>query len=286
MNTNPDRDPESDGLDEILIPVNFGPFDPDAGTFANVITDDELYGIHSRVGPKGATLTFIADSCHSGTIGRKTRLDLQVAEIKMDELRKKQLSDADRKKAEAELQRFQVRGVPKWEGVRGNVDTFPGLLAVTDAADLNALRKVLARHVSEPQFQEKMRNLSKRWAAQVGRNSKDPDAQAARGVVVLSAVGPNQTTPEKTFPTGNGAKWYGTFTFTLNQVLSEQPNLTGDQAIARVLQIYGAPPEIRDATPRIDAERSLASRPLFGGQVQEAKRSAQRGSVRDRPSKP
>lgn len=54
-------DEEQDGFDEIVCPFDIG-----SGRW---ITDDEMYGLFSRKA-SGASIVFIADSCHSGTIGR------------------------------------------------------------------------------------------------------------------------------------------------------------------------------------------------------------------------
>jgi metacaspase-1 len=38
--------------------------------WGNLILDDELYGLFAEITKKGATVVFISDSCHSGTIGK------------------------------------------------------------------------------------------------------------------------------------------------------------------------------------------------------------------------
>ena len=59
----PDMDgDEPDRRDEVLCPVDFEDGE-------NLITDDELRGIFLKLA-KGATLVFISDSCHSGTVFR------------------------------------------------------------------------------------------------------------------------------------------------------------------------------------------------------------------------
>lgn len=60
----PDRDgDEPDKRDEALCPVDMGT------DGANLIIDDELHAIFSRIN-KGATILFVTDTCHSGTVFR------------------------------------------------------------------------------------------------------------------------------------------------------------------------------------------------------------------------
>ena len=39
-------------------------------TWQNLILDDELYDMFSKITAKGATVVFVSDSCHSGTVGK------------------------------------------------------------------------------------------------------------------------------------------------------------------------------------------------------------------------
>lgn len=62
-----DGDELSDGLDEIIIPHDF--------SWDLPLTDDQIHAIFSQI-PEGAYLTFVCDSCHSGTMTRGvTRFD-------------------------------------------------------------------------------------------------------------------------------------------------------------------------------------------------------------------
>jgi hypothetical protein len=249
LNRNPLQDPENgDGLDEILLPADYGTFDPGTGTFHNAIADDDIYEILKQVDRKGAFMTVIADSCHSGTIGRSIRLKLVSVNAGPQVV---------------------MRGVPLIQTPRGSVETFPAILAVHDADDLNALRRVLAPQVSEKQFAIKMRALREKFAdaQQKGKDKKDPDALAVRGVVTLSAVKPDQTTPEMVFTTPNrDVKWYGAFTYALAHILSSDANLTADQATEKVRQFYKSK-RIEDCTPQVDADAAFRIKALFGGMV-------------------
>ena len=66
---NPD-DPEPDGFDEIFLPSDIGDWDGDAQRVKNSIVDDEIRGWLDRIRRRGATVWFVADSCHSGTLSR------------------------------------------------------------------------------------------------------------------------------------------------------------------------------------------------------------------------
>ena len=50
------------------------PYDADdkssTRTWQNMILDDELYDMFSKITAKGATVVFVSDSCHSGTVGK------------------------------------------------------------------------------------------------------------------------------------------------------------------------------------------------------------------------
>src|SRR5262245_50499573 len=63
-------DPEPDGLDEIFLPADIGPWDGKKGTVVNAIIDDELRAWTKAITDRGASLFLIADCCHSGTILR------------------------------------------------------------------------------------------------------------------------------------------------------------------------------------------------------------------------
>lgn len=61
---------EDDGLDEIFLPRDTGTWDPVRKVVPNAIVDDELHEWTGRILATGASLWFIADSCHSGTLLR------------------------------------------------------------------------------------------------------------------------------------------------------------------------------------------------------------------------
>jgi len=66
---NPD-DPEPDGFDEIFLPSDIGEWDGSTNKVKNSIVDDEIRGWLDAIRRRGATVWFVADSCHSGTLSR------------------------------------------------------------------------------------------------------------------------------------------------------------------------------------------------------------------------
>ena len=62
--------PEPDGLDEIFLPVDIGPWDGSVGSVKNAIRDDELGLAIDAIRQKGAFVWAVFDACHSGNITR------------------------------------------------------------------------------------------------------------------------------------------------------------------------------------------------------------------------
>lgn len=68
----PALDPETelDGLDELFLPVDIGPWSDEIGTVQNALIDDEIGRLIDSVRDKGADVWAVFDSCHSGTVTR------------------------------------------------------------------------------------------------------------------------------------------------------------------------------------------------------------------------
>jgi hypothetical protein len=68
----PAADPagEPDGLDELFLPVDIGPWSDSVGHVENALTDDEIAGLIGALRAKGADVFAVFDSCHSGTVTR------------------------------------------------------------------------------------------------------------------------------------------------------------------------------------------------------------------------
>lgn len=68
----PAHDPEAelDGLDELFLPVDIGPWSDDVGAVENALVDDEIGKLIDSIRAKGADVWAVFDSCHSGTVTR------------------------------------------------------------------------------------------------------------------------------------------------------------------------------------------------------------------------
>lgn len=65
-----DPDSELDGLDELFLPVDIGPWNDSVGQVENALVDDEIGAMLDALTAKGADVWVVFDSCHSGTATR------------------------------------------------------------------------------------------------------------------------------------------------------------------------------------------------------------------------
>lgn len=79
-----DPSTELDGLDELFLPVDIGPWTRTSGTVENALVDDEIGTLVDRILDKGADIWVVFDSCNSGTVTR-------AADLADDEVRTRQL---------------------------------------------------------------------------------------------------------------------------------------------------------------------------------------------------
>jgi hypothetical protein len=61
---------ELDGLDELFLPVDIGPWSDQIGAVENALVDDEIGALIDGLRAKGANVWAVFDSCHSGTVTR------------------------------------------------------------------------------------------------------------------------------------------------------------------------------------------------------------------------
>lgn len=68
----PAKDPKSeiDGLDELFLPIDIGPWEYSTGKVENALVDDEIGARIAALRAKGANVWAVFDSCHSGTVTR------------------------------------------------------------------------------------------------------------------------------------------------------------------------------------------------------------------------
>ncbi|TNF18188.1 MAG: caspase family protein [Rhodobacteraceae bacterium] len=76
----PAADPASelDGLDEIFLPVDIGPWEDTVGQVQNALVDDEIGAMIDAIRARGADVWVVFDSCHSGTATRAAPSDEEV----------------------------------------------------------------------------------------------------------------------------------------------------------------------------------------------------------------
>lgn len=61
---------ELDGLDELFLPADIGPWSNQVGAVENALVDDEIGALIDGLRAKGANVWAVFDSCHSGTVTR------------------------------------------------------------------------------------------------------------------------------------------------------------------------------------------------------------------------
>ncbi|MEO0939338.1 MAG: caspase family protein [Pseudomonadota bacterium] len=61
---------EVDGLDEMFLPTDIGPWNDTVGAVENGLVDDEIGTLIGALRAKGATVWAVFDACHSGTVTR------------------------------------------------------------------------------------------------------------------------------------------------------------------------------------------------------------------------
>lgn len=65
-----DPEAEPDGLDELFLPTDIGPWSDTVGAVENGLVDDEIAGLIAGLRAKGADVWVVFDSCYSGTVTR------------------------------------------------------------------------------------------------------------------------------------------------------------------------------------------------------------------------
>jgi hypothetical protein len=77
-----DPSTELDGLDELFLPVDIGPWSDQVGEVQNALVDDEIGALIDGLRAKGADVWAVFDSCHSGTATRAVETeDVRVRQL-------------------------------------------------------------------------------------------------------------------------------------------------------------------------------------------------------------
>lgn len=102
-----DPSTEIDGLDEMFLPVDIGPWNDTVGTVENALVDDEIGQLIGALREKGATVWAVFDACHSGTVTRAAPSNGE--DVRMRKLSPDALGVPDAVMADAE---GQARALP------------------------------------------------------------------------------------------------------------------------------------------------------------------------------
>ncbi|HSF63841.1 MAG TPA: caspase family protein, partial [Paracoccaceae bacterium] len=100
-----DPDAELDGLDELFLPVDIGPWNDSVGQVENALVDDEIGAMLDALTAKGADVWVVFDSCHSGTATR-------AAPSGEDEVRMRQLPPEALGLAPDQVEEAATRALP------------------------------------------------------------------------------------------------------------------------------------------------------------------------------
>lgn len=66
----PEDEPETDGMDQVILPGDVGAYDPIKRTLRNAIVDDVIGRKIAAIRARGAFVWAVIDACHSGTVTR------------------------------------------------------------------------------------------------------------------------------------------------------------------------------------------------------------------------
>lgn len=61
---------ETDGLDELFLPIDIGPWNDTVGAVSNALVDDEIGALIDTLRARGADVWAVFDACYSGTVTR------------------------------------------------------------------------------------------------------------------------------------------------------------------------------------------------------------------------
>lgn len=193
---------KADGLEEIFLPIDIGPWEDSVGAVKNALVDHELGRAVTAIRAKGARVWVVIDACHSGTMTRASGGDVakqvppSVLRIPEAALEKARAAEAARRE-KAAGSRGRAGGArpsgPQW-GFGVQVGAKAGA-AVASAAGVPA--------ASAP---------------------ARPAAPEPGGYVAFFAAWPDQVALQKALPRGYGAgerKPHGVLTFYLARALRE-----------------------------------------------------------------
>ncbi|MCB5409632.1 caspase family protein [Pseudogemmobacter faecipullorum] len=190
---------EPDGLDELFLPVDIGPWSNQTGAVENALVDDEIALLLDGLRNRGADVWIVFDACHSGTATRALETGDEVVMRQLD---------------------------PEALGITGE------MLAEAEAG-AEAVSRSLAAEPAEALLPDAGPSFLPRTAAR-----PEPGVTPG-SLVAFYAAQSTELTPEMRLPRGApDRKSQGVFTYTLFEVLSEYPSASYGQVAQEVLRKY------------------------------------------------
>jgi hypothetical protein len=192
---------EPDGLDEVFLPADIGPWVDRSRGIPSAFPDDDIGSAVQAIRDKGAFVWIVIDACHSGTATRALDVDVTYRKIDPDQL-----------------------GIPA------------GAFREAMSEAGGASRSVVPEESRALALYAKQTAGSPNDSLATGAESIAPG-----GMVAFFAAQTVETTPEMPLPRGaEDAKKLGLFTYTLFSKIAENPAQSYRQLGQSVMQEYAA----------------------------------------------
>ena len=266
---------KADGLEEIFLPIDIGPWEDSVGAVKNALVDHELGRAVAAIRAKGAMVWVVIDACHSGTMTRAGGGDIakqvppSVLRIPDAALAKARAAEETRRVKQAAT-RGRAGGArpngPQWGfgalfGATGKAAVTPAAASSVPPSSAPAPTTAAPAAVSPTTASPTSGALPAPIAsAPIGSPGKSVEPG---GYVAFFAAWPDQVALQKALPRGYGAgerKPHGVLTFYLARALREGRASTFRDAAHEVMAGYdrfGQAP-----TPMFEGDLSA---PLPGG---------------------
>lgn len=199
-----DDDLEPDGLDEVFLPRDIGPWDDTVGTVTNAIRDDELRQWVAAIKAKDASLWVIIDACHSGTMtrtdGTKRELEpeaLGIPDQLLAEAKSRaEVDDDENAKEETQLLHEETATTRGATGSSGTQQDGPVVVALFAAQSIEptiekelppggknrknyglltyTINEILSQAESKMTYRELLQQINRKYRGEWGRVSPTP----------------------------------------------------------------------------------------------------------------
>ncbi|SEG26300.1 caspase family protein [Marinobacterium lutimaris] len=198
---------ETNGLDEIFLPMDADKWNSSIGSVENAIIDDEIGAYIDRIRDRGADVWLVFDSCHSGTMTRGA--------VAMPEVKYRRVGS-------------DLLGIP--DSLEGSAEANPILEIATRGYEQSSTQQTSSKQPASQQTSSQPQG--------------EPVPAAERGeLIAFSAAQSAETTPEMKLPrNSDGRRFHGLFTYTMMEVLGANPKLTYQQLAQQVVSRYQSLP--------------------------------------------